>query len=103
VGQGTRQPGKAKKGAAGWGGALAGDSHVALCTGGCIFAGNSKAGRRKFAYVNIALHSPSQEDRPVTETHKNKTGSVGQGHPTPCKRATHSCEGWVLDPAPEGL
>lgn len=51
--------------------------------GGCIFAGNSKSGRRKFAYVNIALHSPSQEDRPtVTETHKNKTGSVGQGHPT---------------------
>lgn len=72
--------------------------------GGCIFAGNSKSGRRKFAYVNIALNSPSQEDRPtVTETHKNKTGSVGQEHPTPCKRATHSCEGWVLDPAPEGL
>lgn len=78
--------------------------HGPCAWGACIFAGNSKSGRRKFAYVNIALHSPSQEDRPtVTETHKNKTDSVGQGHPTPCKRATHSCEGWVLDPAPEGL
>lgn len=30
---------------------------------------SSESGRRKFAYVNTDLHSPSQEDRPtVTET-----------------------------------
>lgn len=51
-------------------GALAG-LQLQVCTGWvvCIFACSSESGRRKFAYVNIDLHSPSQEDRPtVTET-----------------------------------
>ena len=65
--------------------------------GGCV----GGSGRRKFAYVNIDLHSPSREDRPtVTRTLTKQV--VGGGASTPCKRATHSCEGWVLAPAPRG-
>lgn len=35
--------------------------------GGCIFAGNSKSGRRKFAYVNIALHIPHKKIDPRSQ------------------------------------
>lgn len=87
---------------------------MALCTGGCIFAGNSKAGRRKFAYVNIALHSPSQEDRPVTETHKIRQVVWGRGIPphvnvqhTRAKvgywtRPQRACDGQLLFPQAKG-
>lgn len=79
--------------------ALAGDPTWSCAWGGCIFAGNSKSGRRKFAYVNTALHSPHKKTDPHHRLTEIRQVVWGRGHPTPCKRATHSCEGWVLDPA----
>lgn len=52
---------------------------MALCTGGCIFAGNSKAGRRKFAYVNIALHSPHKKTDPSQRLTKIRQVVWGRG------------------------
>lgn len=70
--EGTGQPGEAGERSSSWGalgeGALVG-LPLQVCTGWvvCIFA-CSESGKRKFAYVNIDLHSPSQDRPTVTET-----------------------------------
>lgn len=108
AGRGTgsleRQERRAAAGALGQG-ALTG-LPLQVCTGWvvCIFACCSVSGRRKFAYVNIDLHSPSQDrlTHGHGESHEIRQVVRG-GASTPCKRATHPCEGWVLDPALRGL
>lgn len=61
----------------------AGLSTARVCRGGelCIFAGTSESGRR-FAYMNIELHSPSRADRPRSRRF-TKIRQVVQGGGSP--------------------
>lgn len=96
--QGAGQPGEAKRGVAGWAGHWQETPHGPVHgVVAYLQVTASQAGE-----VCICEHSSpqsSQEDRPTSQTHKIRQVVWGRGHPTPCKRATHSCEGWVLDPA----
>jgi hypothetical protein len=77
-GVGPGQPGEAGESSSRAGRVPAG--LLPVCMGWfCIFAGNSESGRRKFAYVNIDLHSPSQEDRPTVTEMLTKIRQLVQG------------------------